>query len=39
VILGNGEEHAGDWVAHADLPIWEPGTGEEQLRARYGELE
>ena len=38
-LLGNGERHTGDWLARADLPIWESGTGEEQLRARYGELD
>jgi hypothetical protein len=38
-MFGNGERHTGGWVAHADLPIWEPGTTEEQLRAQYGELD
>lgn len=38
-VTGNGERHIGAWLARADLPIWEPGTGEEQLRARYGELD
>jgi hypothetical protein len=34
--LGNGDRLCGDWLAHTDLPIWEPGTGEEQLRAQFG---
>jgi hypothetical protein len=38
-MLGNGERHTGDWLARADLPIWEPGVTEQQLRTRYGELE
>ena len=37
--LGNGERRTGDWLARADLPIWEPGVTENQLRARYRELE
>jgi hypothetical protein len=36
---GNGERHAGDWLARADLPIWEPGVTENQLRTRYRELD
>jgi hypothetical protein len=35
--LGDGERLAGEWIARADLPIWEPGIGEAQLRARFGE--
>jgi hypothetical protein len=35
--LGDGDRVHGDWIARADLPIWEPGTGEAQLRARFGE--
>jgi hypothetical protein len=35
--LGDGERLAGEWLARADLPIWEPGIGEAQLRARFGE--
>jgi hypothetical protein len=35
--LGNGERLTGEWIARADMPIWEPGTGEAQLRARFGE--
>jgi hypothetical protein len=35
--LGNGERHNGEWISRADLPIWEPGVGEEHLRARFGE--
>ena len=36
--LGNGDRPCSDWLDRADLPIWEPGVGELQLRARYGEL-
>ncbi len=35
--LGNGDRRHGEWISRADLPIWEPGIGEEQLRARFGE--
>jgi hypothetical protein len=35
--LGNGDRLEGEWIARADLPIWEPGVGEAELRARYGE--
>jgi hypothetical protein len=35
--LGDGERLAGEWLARADLPTWEPGIGEAQLRARFGE--
>ena len=35
--LDDGERLAGEWLARADLPIWEPGIGEAQLRARFGE--
>jgi hypothetical protein len=35
--LGNGDRLAGEWLARADLPIWEPGIGEAELRARYNE--
>jgi hypothetical protein len=35
--LGNGDRLSGGWTARADLPIWEPGVGETQLRARFGE--
>jgi len=35
--LGNGERLAGEWITRADLPIWEPGIGEAQLRGRFGE--
>lgn len=35
--LGNAERHNGEWISRADLPIWEPGVGEEHLRARFGE--
>jgi len=35
--LGNGDRPCGDWLDRADLPIWEPGVGELQLSARYGE--
>jgi hypothetical protein len=38
-MVGNGERHTGDWLARADLPIWEPGVAENQLRTRYRELE
>ena len=37
VWLGNGERHYGDWVNRADLPVWEPGVGEPELRKRFGE--
>ena len=35
--LGNGDRLTGDWIARADLPIWEPGVGEAELRIRFGE--
>jgi hypothetical protein len=35
--LGNGDRLTGDWLARADLPIWEPGVGEAELRTRFGE--
>lgn len=35
--LGNGDRLEGDWIARADLPIWEPGTGEAELRTRFRE--
>jgi hypothetical protein len=35
--LGNGGRLGGDWTSRADLPVWEPGVGEAQLRARFGE--
>jgi len=35
--LGDGDRVSGEWIARADLPIWEPGVGEVQLRARFGE--
>ena len=35
--LGNGDRLFGEWTARADLPIWEPGVGEAELRAMFGE--
>jgi hypothetical protein len=35
--LGNGDRLSGEWIARADLPIWEPAVAEAQLRARFGE--
>jgi hypothetical protein len=35
--LGNGDRLEGEWIARAELPIWEPGVGEAELRARYGQ--
>lgn len=35
--LGNGDRLSGEWIARADLPIWEPGAGETQLQALFGE--
>jgi hypothetical protein len=35
--LGNGDQLASEWIARADLPVWEPGVGEAQLRMRFGE--
>ena len=37
-ILGNGSRLEGDWITHTDLPIWEPGIDEAELRSRYGQL-
>jgi hypothetical protein len=37
--LGNGDRLQGEWIARADLPIWESGVGEAELRARYDEPE
>jgi len=34
---GNGDLVCGEWLARADLPVWEPGTSEEELRACFGE--
>jgi hypothetical protein len=36
--LGNGDRLRGSWRARADLPIWEIGDGEEQLRRRFSQL-
>jgi hypothetical protein len=36
-LLGDGDRVCGEWIARADLPVWEPGTSEAQLRARFGE--
>jgi hypothetical protein len=37
VELGHGDRLCGEWIARADLPIWEPGVGEQHLRARFNE--
>jgi hypothetical protein len=35
--IGNGDRPNSEWIARADLPIWEPGIGEEDLPIRFGE--
>lgn len=35
--IGNGDLLLGDWIPRADLPIWEPGFGESELRILFGE--
>jgi hypothetical protein len=34
--LGNGDRLSGEWVARADLPIWEQGVGGAELQIRFG---
>ncbi|MCW2930386.1 MAG: hypothetical protein JWM19_1348 [Actinomycetia bacterium] len=34
--IGNGDLLLGDWIPRADLPIWEPGFGEAELRILFG---
>lgn len=35
--VGNGDRLEDEWIARADLPIWEPDVGEADLGARYRE--
>jgi hypothetical protein len=35
--FGNGDLLPGDWIPRTDLPIWEPGFAEAELRILIGE--
>jgi hypothetical protein len=37
VIIGNGDRLNGEWFPRADLPVWGADTGEDQLRAFFGD--
>jgi hypothetical protein len=35
--IGNGDLLFGDWIPRAELPIWDPGTGETELQVLFRE--